>query len=410
MLVGALLLTLAPAATAFAGVERPVVSGLGLAAAGAVGLLGWQTQRRDRARAGALREALEFRRRILENSDVLIVELSPEGRLFSSARVGTASPDWTAQWLGESRAAAVDAVARARAGESARFRGWSLGRVGEPVLCEVIVAPVSDAGGAVEKLVALARDITAQHEIEEKFRLFFENSEEAFLLLAEGVIIDASPAAARLLGFDDLRDLLKREVHDLSPETQPDGASSKDRMREMGEAANASGHCRSAWQYRRATGEEISVEITLTSGELGGRAVLLAVVQDAGEKRRTEAALRASEERAQAFTHHSGDDQQKAERAVQESERRFRELFDDAPVAYHELDLDNHITRVNGTELAMLGYSEEEMVGKSVWNFINEEKPDETGARETPQSARSEYPCTFRRKDGRKVSVLMRQK
>ena len=95
---------------------------------------------------------------------------------------------------------------------------------------------------------------------------------------------------------------------------------------------------------------------------------------------------------------------------MQESERRFRELFDDAPVAYHELDLDNHITRVNGTELAMLGYSEEEMVGKSVWNFIIEEKPDETGARETPQSARSEYPCTFRRKDGRKVSVLMRQK
>ena len=57
------------------------------------------------------------------------------------------------------------------------------------------------------------------------------------------------------------------------------------------------------------------MEITLTSGELGGRAVLLAVVQDAGEKRRTEAALRASEERAQAFTHHIGDDQQKAERA-----------------------------------------------------------------------------------------------
>ncbi len=410
ILGGALLLTLAPAGAAYAGVSGAALCGLGLAAAGGVGLMGWRMMRRGRARDGELREALEFRRRVLENSDVVIVELSPEGRLFSSSKVGAASPDWTAQWLGESRTVAVDAVARACAGESARFRGWSPGRSGELVLWEVIVAPVAEADGPAEKLIALARDITDQHEGEEKFRLLFENSEEAFLLISDGVVLDASPQAARLLGFDDRRAMLSRPVDELSPETQPDGAASKDKAREMGEAANANGPCRYGWQYRRTDGEEVSAEVTLTSGALRGRAVWLAVVRDTGEKRRTEAALRASEERVEAFTNHSRDDRQTAERAVQESERRFRELFDDAPVAYHELDLDNHITRVNGTELAMLGYGAEEMVGKSVWNFIIEEKPDEAAARETPQGARSEYPCTFRRKDGRKVSVLMRQK
>ncbi len=99
-----------------------------------------------------------------------------------------------------------------------------------------------------------------------------------------------------------------------------------------------------------------------------------------------------------------------AERALQESERRYRELFDEAPVAYHELDLDNRITRVNATELAMLGYIAEEMVGRSVWSFIVEEKPEEVMPREMADGARIEYQCTFRRKDGRKLSVLMRQK
>jgi two-component system, sensor histidine kinase and response regulator len=409
-LVGALLLMLVPSAAAFSGLDGPILCGLGLAATGGVGLLGWRMLRRGRERDEELREAWDFRRRILENSDVVIVELSPEGRLFSSSKVGAASPDWTAQWLGESRTVAVDAVARARSGECARFRGWSLGPAGEPVLWEVIVAPVAAAGGPAEKLVSLARDITDQYEGEEKLRLLSENSEEAFLLISDGVIIDASPAAARLLGFDDRRDLLKCEIGDLSPETQPDGVSSKDKAREMGEAAAANGHCRSAWTFRRVNGEAASVEITVTGRALCGRPVLLAVLQDVGEQRRMAEALRTGEERVEALTSGSFENQRAAERAVQESERRFRELFDDAPVAYHELDLNNHITRVNGTELAMLGYSAEEMVGKSIWNFIIEEKPDEAATREAPPGVRGEYPCTFRRKDGRKVSVLMRQK
>ena len=40
-------------------------------------------------------------------------------------------------------------------------------------------------------------------------------------------------------------------------------------------------------------------------------------------------------------------EQKRAERALQESERHFRELFDEAPVAYHELDLQHRISRVN---------------------------------------------------------------
>src|SRR5215218_4378377 len=70
--------------------------------------------------------------------------------------------------------------------------------------------------------------------------------------------------------------------------------------------------------------------------------------------------------------------QKSAERALREREAEFRDLFDDAPVAYHELDNDNRITRVNKTELGMLGYTAEEMVGRPVWDFIVEERSEDS--------------------------------
>jgi PAS domain S-box-containing protein len=57
---------------------------------------------------------------------------------------------------------------------------------------------------------------------------------------------------------------------------------------------------------------------------------------------------------------------------VQESERRFRDLYDLAPVGYHELDAQGRITRVNQTELTMLGYRAEEMLGRPIWDFVAE--------------------------------------
>jgi PAS domain S-box-containing protein len=54
------------------------------------------------------------------------------------------------------------------------------------------------------------------------------------------------------------------------------------------------------------------------------------------------------------------------------SEAKFRELFDCAPVAYHELDRDGVLRRVNRAECALLGYQAGEMVGRPVWEFIAE--------------------------------------
>jgi len=53
-----------------------------------------------------------------------------------------------------------------------------------------------------------------------------------------------------------------------------------------------------------------------------------------------------------------------------ENENRFRSLFEEAPVAYNEIDEGGIIRRVNRASCALLGYSANELVGKFVWDFI----------------------------------------
>ena len=61
------------------------------------------------------------------------------------------------------------------------------------------------------------------------------------------------------------------------------------------------------------------------------------------------------------------------DKILKKNEKRFIELFDNAPVGYHELDINGCITRINQTEMNLLDYSPEEMVGQFAWKFAGDE-------------------------------------
>ena len=61
-----------------------------------------------------------------------------------------------------------------------------------------------------------------------------------------------------------------------------------------------------------------------------------------------------------------------AEEALLQSEEKFRDLFDNAPLGYLEYDQDGRIILVNQTNLDMLGYKREEIVGKFIWELYVE--------------------------------------
>jgi PAS domain S-box-containing protein len=58
------------------------------------------------------------------------------------------------------------------------------------------------------------------------------------------------------------------------------------------------------------------------------------------------------------------------ERELRQSEMRFRSLFKEAPIAYHEIDDAGIIRHVNHAEGALLGVEREELVGKYVWETV----------------------------------------
>jgi len=67
-----------------------------------------------------------------------------------------------------------------------------------------------------------------------------------------------------------------------------------------------------------------------------------------------------------------------SEKALRRSEQRFRDMFDNAPVGYHEIDMEGKIVEVNQTELDLLGYTREEMMGAFVWTFIEDSESSRT--------------------------------
>ena len=70
-------------------------------------------------------------------------------------------------------------------------------------------------------------------------------------------------------------------------------------------------------------------------------------------------------------------ERRRADEELRRSEERFRTLFDEAPVAYHELDGEGIIRRVNRAECELLGYAAEDLIGRHVTDFI---WPDERAA------------------------------
>jgi len=87
----------------------------------------------------------------------------------------------------------------------------------------------------------------------------------------------------------------------------------------------------------------------------------------------------------------------------------FKKLWENAPFAYHVLNTEGIITNVNKTEARMLGYKKEEMVGKSIFDFILPEQRLEAQKRFRQKLAGKGLPrekdIIYLKKDGSKVYV-----
>ncbi len=147
----------------------------------------------------------------------------------------------------------------------------------------------------------------------------------------------------------------------------------------------------------------LGVAKRLTNGDLSARTGLAYGVGELGQ-------LSFAFDRMAEFLERREQERKRVETALRESEERFRDLYDNAPLGYHEYDAEGRITRVNRTDLEMMGYTAEEMIGQPMWKF----NTDEEIAREQilaklagVLSPGKNLERTYKRKDGATFPVLI---
>jgi PAS domain S-box-containing protein len=91
------------------------------------------------------------------------------------------------------------------------------------------------------------------------------------------------------------------------------------------------------------------------------------------------------------------------------SREEFKDLFDNAHVGFHEIDAEGRLVRINDTELKMLGYSGEELLGQFVWKISANEEVSRRSvlAKLNGQTPPCGFGRMFRRKDGSTFPVLI---
>lgn len=134
--------------------------------------------------------------------------------------------------------------------------------------------------------VAIARKRASQElrESEERHRALFEGSSQGVMLHDEVGLFAANPAALKMLGYADVRQLLGKHPGEISAPFQAGGLPAFElASRYIAEALEV-GSKRFDWIGRRADGSEFPMEVGLTALSFGGRRILQAVVNDITER------------------------------------------------------------------------------------------------------------------------------
>jgi PAS domain S-box-containing protein len=202
------------------------------------------------------------------------------------------------------------------------------------------ISPILDDSGTIVNYVAVKEDVTDDRVMNARFRAVFENSSDALLLLEWNCIADCNDTAVRVLGGREKSEIVGRHPADFSPACQPDGMSSIEKAKILIEIAATKESHRFDWVHQKLDGTDFPVEVTLTPIRVFGRETMLAVIHDLTERKRAENLLR-------------------------ESENRFRNLFENSPVAYQALDAAGYIVDANARLIELLGYSWTELTGRT---------------------------------------------
>ena len=144
--------------------------------------------------------------------------------------------------------------------------------------------------GAVLR-TAVKRQTRELKDSEERFRVLFEDTQQALTLIEDGRFVAANRASLAMLRMDRLEQLLGRSPVDISPPFQPDGQDSAAKARAVIEAASARGSLQFEWTHLRNDGEEFIAQVLLTAMRQGDKLLLHVVWTDITAQKQAEREL-----------------------------------------------------------------------------------------------------------------------
>jgi PAS domain S-box-containing protein len=216
-------------------------------------------------------------------------------------------------------------------------------RLGAVVNCEWYNSALYDPNGKLVSVLSLVLDVTVATRIEEalrkseaQYRLLFESNPHAMWVydLETRRFLAVNNAAIQHYGYSR-EEFLSMTIHQIRP--REDIELLNEYLSNVNPQFNRAGE----WRHQKKDGTIINVEITSNRLDFEGRRAVFVLANDVTERK-------------------------KAERAVRESEDRYRDLVDNS----HELicthDLAGRVISVNPWASRVLGYPREKLIGMNI--------------------------------------------
>jgi len=194
-------------------------------------------------------------------------------------------------------------------------------------------------------ILSIARDITERKKAEKelvRFSTAVKMSNDSIILTElDGTIVDVNDAGLKMYDADDKKDLIGKNSFDLlSSEKRKEALAATKNVLSQGYLPTQE-YTIYAKDGRQIISESNTAVMKDTTGKPIG---YVTISRDVTEKKKAEAALR-------------------------ESEKKYKEMIDGMNDAALVLDLDTNIIDVNQTAIDVLGYSREELLSMNVQNI-----------------------------------------
>ncbi|MBN1299672.1 MAG: PAS domain S-box protein [Melioribacteraceae bacterium] len=131
-----------------------------------------------------------------------------------------------------------------------------------------------------------------------KYRVLFERSNDAIFLLDKLNIIDCNDKTLNIFGYTK-EEILKMTPVELSPEYQPDGKLSREKIKDFFELARINGALRFEWLQKNKTGHEFYADTNLHIVEINKRQFIFVTLRDITSQKNTEQMLIKSKNEAE---------------------------------------------------------------------------------------------------------------